>query len=230
MKRALVSLFVAGCGFHITPGSNPGDGGIDGRGDLDGDIAADGDVVDGPMPTDGPLQATCLLDWFDHTITFDQGTPIATVNSTSFDRDAFVSADEKTLWFSNGGAASQGGGDVFVATRSSITQPFGAPVRDDAFSTSNGVESKMSMTTGQTFVVFASNAPGGAGGSDIYERSRPTTSAAWGAISRTHVMGLETAGSELDPFVAPSGLRIYWAPTTPSPQHLVVASRNSLVE
>jgi hypothetical protein len=229
VTRALLAVLLAGCGFHIPGGSINGDGGIDGA-RPDGTLDADADAPNDGMPNDGPLSATCVLDWLNHTIAFDQGTPIATVNTTSFERDPFVSADEKTLWFSNGGATSQGGGDIFVATRPNLAAPFSAPVRDDAFSTSNGVESKMAMTTAQTFVVFASNMPGGAGNSDIYERSRPTTSAAWGQISRIHVMGLETSASELDPFVSPDGMHIYWAPTSPSPQHLMVAKRTSLTE
>jgi hypothetical protein len=215
VRRAVLFVLLAGCGFRIT-GANS-DGGLI---DADGSVGNDAFDAPGDAPIDGPLPTTCLLAWFNHTIAFDQGTAIATTSSTSYERDPFVSADELTLWFSSGGANSQG--DVFVAVRSSIGDPFGSPVRDDAFSTSGGAESKMSMTSARTFAVFASNMSGGSGGTDIWERSRPNANAAWGQIGRTHVMGLETSSSELDPFVSPDGLHIYWAPLSPSPQHLVL--------
>lgn len=229
MTRIALLVALAGCGFRITPGSNTGDGGP-----SDGDMQVDGADADATTPTDapvdGPLQPTCLLAWLNQTITFQSAAQLASLSSTSYDRDPFVSVDELTIWFSNGGATSQGGGDVFKATRATRAQPFGAPARDPDFSTSGGAESKMSMTQDRLFAVVASSQSGGAGGSDIWETSRPTSNAAWGPISRSHTSGLATAGSELDPFVNSDGLRLYYSPTSPSPQRIMVAKRASLSE
>jgi hypothetical protein len=221
-------VLLAGCGFRITSGSS-GDGGAgdavaDGMAGDDGGTTLDDAAIDG-MPIDGPLSLTCIPAWIAHTVSFGAPDALSTINDTSYDRDPFVSADELTIWFSNGGGDSQGGGDVFKATRTVRTQPFDQPSRDEDFSTSSGVESKMSMTSDRLFAVFSSNVQGGAGGSDIWETSRATTGSAWGAFSRTHVMALATAASELDAFVTADGLRIYYAPLTPAPQRIMVATR-----
>lgn len=233
MKRAfLLVLIVAGCNFRINGGS-AGDGGADDGAQGDDGAPGDGDTTDGPtdaMPTDGTLTSTCELAWLNHTITFDTPTAITPVNSTSYDRDPFVSADELTLWFSNGGAQSQGGGDIFVSTRATRAQPWGTPQRDSRFSTSGGAESKMSMTASTLYAVVGSNQTGGAGGTDIWETDRPNTSATWKSLDRAHTSGLATAASELDSFVTPDGLHLYYAPTSPSPQHIVVAKRTALTD
>jgi len=228
-RIALLAL-LAGCGFRITPGSN-GDGGLVDDADPDG-MTIDGDVTDGPVDAmvDGSLQPTCILAWLNHTISFQTPSELTTVNSTSYDRDPFVSADELTIWFSSGNAASQGGGDVFKATRANRTQPFGSPARDPDFSTSGGSESKLSITENRLYAVVGSNVGGGAGGTDIWETSRPNTTAAWAVLSRTHTMQLATSGSELDPFVTADGLRVYFAPTSPSPQRIVVAKRANVAD
>ncbi len=233
MRRALLIVLCAGCGFRITSGSNTGDGGA-----IDGDPTSDGttddaDLTDGSvvdMPVDGSFQNTCILAWLNHTIAFDTATELTTINSTSYDRDPFVSADELTIWWSSGNSNSLGGGDVFKATRANLAQSFGSSARDPDFSTTGAVESKMSMTSNRMYAVVSSTEQGGAGGSDIWETSRPNTSATWGALTRTHVMALETTGSELDPFVTSDGLAIYWSPTPPTPQRIMTAKRGTTSE
>lgn len=223
MFRALLLVLIAGCGFRIPGGASSGDGGADAAGD-----GAQGDGPNDPpsdATTDGPAEGACILAWLNHTVSFGMPLPIAELSSTSFDRDPFLSADELTIWYSNGGAQSQGGGDVFKATRASLTAAFGTPARDASFSSSDGVESKMSMTDSRTFAVVASTKGGGAGLSDLWQTSRANTSASWGPLMRTQVMALDTAANELDPFVTGDGLQLYYSPVTPAPQHIVVAKR-----
>jgi hypothetical protein len=228
MTRVALVFLLAGCGFRIPAGSSNGDGG------TDDDAGTDATVDDGDVPTDGLADAmpdgmltpTCTLAWLNRTITFGTPTALSSLSSTSYDRDPTLSDDERTIWYSNGGANSQGGGDVFRATRSAIGQPFGVPVRDTSFSTSGGAESKISITENGLYAVVASSQGGGAGGTDIWQSTRGNTGAAWGALSRMHTMGLATTNSELDPFVTPDGLSIYYAPTsTTGPQRIVVAKR-----
>src|SRR5687768_16105313 len=109
--RAGLFVLLAGCGFRIAPGS---DGGT-----IDADGIVDGDGSDGSIdaPIDGPFQSTCLLAWLNDTISFQSPAELAAVNTTSFDRDPFVSADELTIWYSSGNSNSQGGSDVFEARR-----------------------------------------------------------------------------------------------------------------
>ncbi len=231
MRAPWLVVLVAGsgCGFDLTAGSTTIDGRTDDAmsdGGSDVDSAIDG-AVDG-MPMDGPIQATCLLAWMNNTISFATPTALSSINTTSYDRDPFVSDDDLTIWFSSGNQDSQGGGDIFKATRTSRTLPFAGRVRDASFSTSGAVESKMSMTEDALFAVVASDVSGGAGGSDIWETTRPNTNASWGSLTRTHVISLATGNSELDPFVTPDGLSIYYAPLVSGSQSIVAAKRTAL--
>jgi hypothetical protein len=232
MRAPWAVVLLAGCGFRLTTGSAAGDGGandssIDGANPIE-----DGDVIDAPtdgMPIDGTLQPTCTLAWLNHTISFDTPVSLGAINSTSYDRDPFVSADELTIWFSSGNTNSLGGGDVFEATRANRSQPFGTPVRDPDFSTTGGAETKMSMTQNRLYAVVASDIGGGAGGSDIYHTSRANTNAVWGALSRAQTMNLATASSELDPFITADGLSIYYSPAL-GPQRVLVAKRQAVTD
>ena len=219
MRAHLLVILVAGCGFQL---NGAGDGGANTDGAL-----ADGETSDAPsdgMPADGTLGASCLQAWLDHTIAFDTPTALTELNTTSFERDPFVSVDQLTIWFSNGGMQSQGGGDVFKARRAGLTVPFGAAARDPSFSTSNGAESKMSMTADQLFAVVATSVPTGAGGTDIFETTRSSAGVAWGALDRAHTLALATSSSELDPFVTPDGLALYYSPASGG-QRIVAATR-----
>lgn len=229
MSRVLFAIALAGCGFQL-PGGQPGDGAVVGDGassDGNDDGALDDGAIDAPV--DGSISpASCAARWINHTISFGTAVPLTTINSTSFERDPFVSTDELTIWFSSGNSMSQGGGDVFVATRTNKALPFGSPSRDNSsYNTSGGAESKMSMTTARTYAVVASSQAGGAGDADVWETSRANTTASWGALVRTRVMALASAGGDYDPFVTSDGLRIYYAPTTPAPQHIAYAKRSS---
>lgn len=221
----VVVLLVSGCGFRLTTGSTTDDGGAaDAEGS--GDDAPPDDAADAMI--DAPPSVTCIQKWLAQTIAFDMPAAITSINSTSYDRDPFLSPNELSIWFSSGGATSQGGGDIYIAKRANRSAMFGAPQREPAFSTSGGAEGKMSMTENELFAVVSSTQSGGAGGADIWETRRPNTSANWGALTRTHVGAIDTANNEHDPFVSADGLRLYYAPDQPAPQRIVVAKRSNL--
>lgn len=222
MRRAVVLVAVAGCGFQVgagAGGSPTDDAAVDGEADANADGSTD-------APIDAPPPPTCLSRWMDNTIRFGAPLVLANVNSTSFERDPFLTADELTLYLSTARAGSMGG-DTWVATRASIAMPFGTPVRAAAFSTA-GNETKTSITANGLFAVVGSDQGGGAGGVDIWETSRASTASVWGALTRTHVMMVETAGSDHDPMISADGLRLYAAPDNPGAQHIVVATRGTV--
>jgi Tol biopolymer transport system component len=226
VHRAVVLVAVAGCGFQTGAGAggSPVD---DAAVDSEADASSDADPDAPPdAPIDAPPVPTCLERWGDNTIRFGMPVVLANVNSTSFERDPFLTADELTLYLSTARVGSMGG-DTWVATRANIAMPFGTPVRANSFSTA-GNETKTSITANGLFAVVGSDQAGGAGGVDIWETSRATTGVAWGPLVRTHVMMVETAGSDHDPMISANGLRLYAAPDNPGGQHVVVASRATL--
>lgn len=212
-------LTLAGCGFS-TGGTVTADDAspIDASGDVAEDTTSDGMLDAAPT-------ATCLDHWYDNTIRFASPVPLANVNSTSFDRDPFLTADELTLYFSSARTGSMGG-DTWVATRTAITAAFGTPIRSTSFSTAAN-ETKASITADGLYAVVGSDQGGGSGGVDVWETSRAATSASWGALSRAHVMSVDTAASDHDPMVSASGLHLYDAPDAPGMQHIALATRPS---
>ena len=227
MFRAVILSWLAGCGFQLSGGSPAQiDSAIDADPDAPADAASDAAI---DAPADAALDApppTCLDAWLGNTIRFAAPVALATVNSTSFERDPFLTPDELTLYVSSARAPSMGG-DTWVATRANRMLPFGVPVLSAALSTA-GNETKVSITGTGLFAVVGSDQAGGAGGVDVWETSRATLAAPWGALTRTHVMAVNTAGSDHDPMISANGLRLYTAPDSPGAQHIAVATRASL--
>ena len=215
--RCLAVCVLAGCAFHTHEA--PRDGSTD---------APDARPIDSRLDAapDAPGES-CLARWLDHTINFDAGTALTGVNTSAYERDPYLSPDELTLYFSSSRADSEpsGGDDIYFATRSTTADPFGTVAKYAVASTSTGSETKVSITGDGSYLVVGSSQDGGAGGVDVWEATNGATT--FGALSRTHVMMVETTGNEQDPQVSSDGLHLYLAPDTSGTQELVMASRTS---
>ena len=213
--RWAVALVVAGCGFR--------------HGELSDDASLQPPneaaiVVDVPVVDTSP-GVTCYDKWLSNTIRFNPPTAIAQINSTGFDRDPFVMADELTIYFSSARAGTAGGGDVWVAKRSTPAGTFGTPVAAAEFNSTSD-ETKLSISANNLVAVVGSTRPGGAGGVDVWEAIRTSTSQNWPAMNRMNVMAVETAGSDHDPTISSDAQTLYIAPDNPNFQHLVVSTRS----
>ena len=213
---AAVVIVLAGCQFHH--GGLAGDAG---RGDgaaLDGRSDAGIDA-----PPDAPLEP-CLARWLDGTIRFTRTERIAGVGSTASDRDPFLTADELTLYFSSE-RGSVGNGNVYTASRGSLGDPFTAPAQF-AQATTEGYDSKLSITDDGKLFVLASSHTGGEGGEDIWQATRSSTSATWSALGEAHEGNVNGPGEERDPALTPDGLALYLA-VGATRQHIVSTRRSS---
>ena len=162
--------------------------------------------------------------WHAGSVAFGTPTQVAGLAAAEVDRDPFLTADELTIYFSTERPGAQNG-DVFSATRASLTAPFGTPQRAAGISSAN-YDSRFSMTSNELIAVVSSDRSGTEGSSDIWLASRADKAAAFGPFEQT--MGLpnvNTSGSELDPEISADGLRIYLA--VGSPQRIVVSERSS---
>lgn len=216
MRAWLVVVLAAGCGFRVNGGADsPGDAGDDAPGPVDAPDSA----VDAPV--DAPA-VTCLPQWQSGTVSVTSVTALTTVNSTSYERDPTISADELTLWFSSGRPGSQGG-DVWVATRADRNLPFGVPVLAAELN-SAGAETRVSFTTNRLIAAIGSNRAGGEGGVDVWITTRATAADAWATPDRTGLDMVNDTNDQHDPFLSGDGLRLYYAPTNGG-QHIVVSSR-----
>jgi Tol biopolymer transport system component len=157
-------------------------------------------------------------------VAFAAPTLIAELASSAVDRDPFLSSDGLTIYFSTERNAVTSG-DVYTATRTSLTAPFGAPQQNPDIS-SVAYESRFSMTSSELIAVVASNRLGGEGDNDLWISTRANTSDKFANFSTTGLSNINSNASELDPEISADGLRIYLA--IGNPQRIVVSERPNL--
>lgn len=213
-RFVLACLFFGACGFRPTGATSD---------------ARDAATLDGDAPGPGSDGATltCMQRWYAGTPRFVAPVPLANVNSTSYDRDPFVTSDELTFYVSTSRGTSDGSSEIYSATRATPTDTFGTPALVTQLSPAGASETKVSLTQSGLYAVVGSTKTGGAGGVDAWETMRGTATGTFGALGRGHLMMVDTAANEHDPFVCHDGLHVYLAPDAPGAQHIVVASRAS---
>jgi Tol biopolymer transport system component len=112
------------------------------------------------------------------------GTPVnlgADVNSAAYDGGPDLSADRLTLVFDSFRDGGRGGADLYMATRTTTSAPFGAPVNLGSTINTSDWEFSPSLSSDGLALSFASNRPGGHGGYDIWLSTRSSLTATWGA-------------------------------------------------
>ncbi len=167
---------------------------------------------------------TCLSRWFDGTLAFSAATILTTVNTPSNDRDPSISADEHTLYVSSDRPGGLGGYDIYMSTRTDLTDSFGAPT---PFAAANSIssEGKMSITPDGLLFDVASDRAGGDGGADVWLASRTSVGVAFDPMSEALAANVNDATSQYDPALSDDGLHLYFAPG--NPQYIALAVRAS---
>lgn len=95
-------------------------------------------------------------------------------NGAALDGCPFVSRDGKTFYMASNRPGGLGGIDIWVSTRASVDDPWGAPVNAGAPVNSAANDFCPTISRDGHLFYFASNRPGGCGGDDLYTtRLRP---------------------------------------------------------
>jgi WD40-like Beta Propeller Repeat len=175
---------------------------------------------------DAPGSITCLQAWHMGTIRFSLPKLIVEISGTTIDRDPNISPDELGIYFSSDRASSLGSVDEWVASRSSLTNPWGTPIRDGTFGTTSA-DLKITFSDDDLDCVLSSDRFGTQGGADLWEAQRSGTTTSWGQLVQTDLVLLNTVMDELDPSLSADGLRLYFSQTKISGQTIEVASRAS---
>jgi len=196
---------ITGCGFQ-TPAA--GDAG-----------PADGPRDGGADALDAPVQSACLAKWMAGTVQLSNPVPLSTLGSVFSDRDPYIAPDNLHLYFSS---ERSGGGDVYVATRTSVSDPFDSPVVASDL-TSASYDSRISMTRNGLVVVESTDRPVGAGLTDLWIATRSSTSNVFSNFTRMPFGATNDIAAQLDPEINADGTRVYFAYGTP--QRIVVISR-----
>jgi len=113
------------------------------------------------------------------------GEPInlgSTVNSTYPDWDPDISADGLSLYFADYLSPRPGGHgewDIYVATRSTLSDPWSRPVNIGQIINSSAIDSCPNISIDGLVFFFTSTRSGGFGGADIWVTRRETQDAEW---------------------------------------------------
>jgi hypothetical protein len=102
------------------------------------------------------------------------------VNSSSFEFDACISADGLSLYVNSMRPGGHGEDDLWLATRPTIADPWGEPVNLGSTINSPNWEYGPSISADGLSLYFVSNRPGSYGDSDIWVVTRETTNDDWG--------------------------------------------------
>src|SRR5215208_747111 len=121
-------------------------------------------------------------------------------NGPSLDGCPFISRDGKTFYMASNRPNGEGGIDIWVSTRASVDDPWGAPVNAGPPVNSSANDFCPTISRDGHELYFVSNRAGGCGGDDIYvTRLRPD---GWDPVAN---LGgdVNSAGNEASPFPLP---------------------------
>src|SRR5215469_6715372 len=102
------------------------------------------------------------------------------VNTTALEGCPAISRDGLSLYFASNRAGGEGGLDLYVIHRESLTDPWGPPVNLGSTINTTSNDFCPALSTDGHLLFFASNRSGGCGGTDIYVSRRQDKSQDFG--------------------------------------------------
>jgi hypothetical protein len=119
-----------------------------------------------------------------------------------------ISADGLSLYFDSDRPGGLGGGDIWVATRASISDPWIDPVDLSSSVNSSDWDLGPSVSGDGLELYFGSARPGGAGDWDVWVSTRETVSNPWGKAVNLGPT-VNSVGYDGHPFVSHDGLMLF---------------------
>jgi hypothetical protein len=104
----------------------------------------------------------------------------APINSTANDVTPTISGDGVVLVFASNRAGGYGSYDLWMSTRATIQDEWGAPVNIGGVVNSGSFDAEPSLSSDDRALVFSSRRPGGFGDIDLWMTTRKTHSDVWG--------------------------------------------------
>jgi len=153
----------------------------------------------------------------DANANFIFGTPMnlgPTVNSSSYDDCPEISADGLELYFHSMRPGGQGEGDIWMATRTSKDETWGAPVNLGSSINSSSYEFDACISADGLSLYVNSLRPGGQGEDDLWLTTRPTIADPWGeAVNLGSTVN--SPNWEYGPSISADGLSLYLVSNRP---------------
>jgi hypothetical protein len=149
---------------------------------------------------------------------FVLGTPEnlgPTVNTVQAEGYPSISADSLSLYFWSDRPGGYSAGDLWVATRASVSDPWGPPVNLGATVNSSVGQTTPNISADGLSLYFASSRDRGGAAADLYVTTRATLSDPWGpAVSLGSTVN-SSAGGQGGPSISADGLSLYFASDRP---------------
>ncbi len=122
-----------------------------------------------PSTTIDPDEPAAFSDWSAPVNIDNLGS---TVNSSVIDQHPALSRKGRSLYFISNRAPGVGGLDIWVCQRSSVNDAWGPPQNLGPIVNSSSTENAPTLSPDEHLLFFASNRPGGSGGTDIWVSRR----------------------------------------------------------
>jgi hypothetical protein len=151
---------------------------------------------------------------------------VSALNSMEWEATPEISADDRTMWLTSTRLTISNSNDLFVATRTSRSEPWNTPVRVDELSMPNTYIYGPAPIPSQLAMVFSSTRD--SGNLDLFLATRASVTDAW--RTPQPFSELNTAAGEADPFLTGDGLTLYFQSDASGNDELVVATRRSTTE
>ncbi len=148
---------------------------------------------------------------------FAFGTPTnlgSTVNSSATDAGPSISADGLSLFFISNRPGGCGNDDLYVSTRATTDDPWGAPINLGSTVNRSGNDGYPSISADGLTLYFSSPRPGGLGNGDIWVTTRETKDAPWGPPVHLRPP-VNSAHIELSQSISADGLSLYFSSDRP---------------
>ncbi|HEX3479577.1 MAG TPA: hypothetical protein VHT91_31355 [Kofleriaceae bacterium] len=172
-------------------------------------VAGCGRVQSNPGPADaaGDAAGDARPPRCNPTAAFGKPVALTALDTSADDEHADLSADELTIYFSSTRPGGAGGFDLYQATRSSTSEPFGNVIPVQGINTSGDERVPRMSANGLSLyaMIAASTFPG----LHIALATRPNVTVAFSAM-RT-VANVNNATNSADPYLLPSGSAMYLA-------------------
>ncbi|MHC4706986.1 MAG: hypothetical protein ACYS8I_07865 [Planctomycetota bacterium] len=112
----------------------------------------------------------------------DWGTPVnlgPTINGSSYDSGPSISNDGLTLYFASSRSGGSGGNDLWMATRSTVSNPWDPPINLGSTVNSSAHDVEPDISADGLVLFFMSSRSGGYGNYDLWVTMRRTKDDAW---------------------------------------------------
>lgn len=130
------------------------------------------------------------------------------INSTSVDTAPHISPDGLSLLFASDRSGGQGGHDIYISTRNSVSDVWGPATNIGSTINTQDRESGPSLSSNGLKLFFYSDRPSSLGGSDIYVSTRSTVSSPW--TIPVNRVSLNSTDFEVSPDISADSLNMYF--------------------